>query len=75
MPVSQVGQALAGATILASVLYAVLGVLLMLGAYRLFDAIHTVNFNEELQKGNVAAGLAVAGVLIGVAIIVAAAIL
>lgn len=68
------GQALAAGPVLASILYAFVGVVLMLVAYRIFDYIHPVDFNEELKNGNVAAGLTVAGVLIGVAIIVAAAI-
>jgi uncharacterized membrane protein YjfL (UPF0719 family) len=75
MPASTLGQALAGGPVLASILYAFLGVALMLVAYRIFDAIHPLDFNAELEKGNVAAGVTVAGVLIGVAIIVAAAII
>lgn len=75
MPTNEPGQALAVMTLLSSVVYAFLGVLLMLGAYRLFDIIHPVDFNQELKNGNVAAGVAAAGILVGVAIIVAAAIL
>ena len=75
MPTVDHGTGLAGITIASSIVYAFLGVLLMLAAYRLFDIIHPIDFNEELRKGNVAAGLTVAGVLIGVAIIIAAAIL
>ncbi|MBI3946964.1 MAG: DUF350 domain-containing protein [Armatimonadetes bacterium] len=65
---------LSATTIGASILYALLGVILMLIAYRIFDWLHHVDFDQELKNGNMAAGVAVAGVLIGVAIIVAAAI-
>jgi len=75
MPTIGQGAGLGGLTIASSILYAFLGVLLLLAAYRLFDIIHPIDFNEELRKGNVAAGLTVAGLIIGVAIIIAAAIL
>jgi uncharacterized membrane protein YjfL (UPF0719 family) len=58
----------------SSIVYGVLGVLLMLAGYRIFDAIHPIDWVEELKKGNTAVGVASAGILIGVAIIVAAAI-
>jgi uncharacterized membrane protein YjfL (UPF0719 family) len=61
-------------TLLASVVYGLLGVFLMLVGYKLFDAIHPIDFVEELKKGNTAVGLASAGILIGVALIIAAAI-
>jgi putative membrane protein len=70
----QTGADLGVMTLLSSVVYGVLGVLLMLAGYKIFDAIHPIDFVEELKKGNVAVGLASAGILIGVALIVAAAI-
>jgi uncharacterized membrane protein YjfL (UPF0719 family) len=61
-------------TILSSIVYGLLGVLLMLVGYKIFDAMHPIDFVQELKDGNVAVGLTSAGILIGVALIVAAAI-
>jgi uncharacterized membrane protein YjfL (UPF0719 family) len=52
-------------------LYAGLGVALMFGAYRVIDAMTpSVNFNEELKRGNVAVGIFVASIFISIALII-----
>jgi uncharacterized membrane protein YjfL (UPF0719 family) len=71
---TQSGAELGVMTLLASVVYGLLGVILMLVGYKMFDAIHPIDFVQELKNGNVAVGVASAGILVGVAIIIAAAI-
>ena len=52
-------------------LYAVLGVVLMFLAYKVFDWLTPkVNFAEELKKGNIAVAIFIAALFIGIAIIV-----
>jgi len=58
----------------ASVVWAFLGVVLLLVAFRLFDAVNAVDYIGEIKKGNVAAGVVIGGVMIGMAIIIHAAI-
>ncbi len=59
----------------ASIVYAALGVVLLLVAYRLVDAFTPHNLSELIfERGNVAAAIVVGGFLIGLSIIIAAAI-
>jgi putative membrane protein len=56
-------------------LYAALGVVLMFIAYRVIDWLTpSVNFNEELRKGNVAVGIFIAAIFLSVALIVGKAL-
>ncbi len=56
-------------------LYAVLGVVLMFAAYRIIDILTpSVDFQEELKKGNVAVGLFIAAIFISVAIVIGGAL-
>ena len=61
-------------SMLASVVWALLGAALLLLAFRLFDWVNAVDYIAEIKKGNVAAGVVIAGVMIGMAIIIHAAI-
>lgn len=55
--------------------YAVLGVALMFGSYRVIDRLTPeVNFPEELRKGNVAVAIVIAAIFLAIAIIVAGAL-
>jgi uncharacterized membrane protein YjfL (UPF0719 family) len=52
-------------------LYATLGVVLMFVAYRFIDLVTpSVNFNEELKRGNVAVAIFVAAIFLSIAWIV-----
>ncbi len=52
-------------------LYAILGVVLMFLAYKVFDWLTPkVNFAEELKKGNIAVAIFIAALFMGIAIIV-----
>lgn len=60
--------------LMSSVVYAGVGAILLLIAYKVFDLINALKFTEEIGKGNTALGVVIAGFFIGMAIIVAAAI-
>ena len=58
-----------------NVLYAVIGVLLMYVAYRMFDILTPeVDFPAELQKGNIAVAIFVASIFISIALIIGKAL-
>ncbi len=61
-------------SIFSSVIWAIIGVLLLIFAFRIFDLSDPVRYHTEIEKGNVAAGVVMAGVMIGMAIIINAAI-
>ena len=52
-------------------MFGVLGILLSVIGYRLFDLVETrVDFADEIKKGNVAAAIVIAGFLIGICFII-----
>ncbi len=56
-------------------LYAVLGVVLMFAAYRLFDLLTPqVDFPDELKKGNVAVAIVIAALFLAIAVVIAGAL-
>ncbi len=58
-----------------SAVYALFGTLLLLVCFKVFDKILTkVDLEGEVRKGNVAAGILSAAVLIAIAVIIAASI-
>lgn len=65
---------LSSGALLSSVVYAVLGGLMLLLGYRVFDLINRVDFTAEIGKGNVAVGVLMAGFFIALSIVIAAAI-
>ncbi|MGN0027991.1 DUF350 domain-containing protein [Clostridium sp.] len=56
--------------LLLSLLFGAAGILVLVVGYKIFDAIIPADFNKELEKGNVAVAIFLAGALIGIAIIV-----
>jgi len=53
-------------------LYAILGVVLMFGAYRVIDLLTPeVDFPAELRKGNVAVAIFIAAIFLSVAMVIA----
>lgn len=60
--------------LLTSVIWAFIGLTLMFLGYKIFDWITPFNLDKEIDDGNVAAGVAAAGIFIAVAWIVAAVI-
>lgn len=61
--------------ILSSIIYFAIGMVFCAIGYKVFDIITPFDLNKEIDEHNVAAGLAVAGIFIGIAIVVSAAIL
>lgn len=58
-----------------NVLYAIIGVVLMYVAYRMFDILTPeVDFPAELQKGNIAVAIFVASIFISIALIIGKAL-
>lgn len=53
-------------------LYAILGVVLMFGAYRVIDLLTPeVDFPAELRKGNIAVAIFIAAIFLSVALVIA----
>ncbi|GAA0178335.1 hypothetical protein SH2C18_14070 [Clostridium sediminicola] len=61
--------------ILSSIIYFAIGMFFCALGYKVFDIITPFDLSKEIDEHNVAAGLAVAGIFIGVAIVVSAAII
>ncbi|MFL0268457.1 DUF350 domain-containing protein [Candidatus Clostridium radicumherbarum] len=53
-----------------SALFGLLGIVIMAIGYIIFDKMIPLDFNKELEKNNVAVAIVIAGLLIGIAIIV-----
>lgn len=61
--------------IVSTIIYFVIGMVFCAIGYKVFDIITPFDLNKEIDDHNVAAGLSVAGIFIGVAIVVSAAII
>jgi uncharacterized membrane protein YjfL (UPF0719 family) len=58
-----------------NILYAIVGVVLMWVSYRLFDRLSArIDFQEELQKGNVAVAIFIGSLFVAIAMIIAGAL-
>lgn len=56
-------------------LYAVLGVVLMFVAYRVFDLLTPqVNFPDELKKANIAVAIVIGALFLAIAVVIAGAL-
>jgi uncharacterized membrane protein YjfL (UPF0719 family) len=53
-----------------SAVFGLLGILVMSIGYIIFDKMIPLDFNKELEKNNISVGIVIAGLLIGIAIIV-----
>jgi uncharacterized membrane protein YjfL (UPF0719 family) len=60
--------------LLATAVYSVLGMIMLMIAYKVFDIVNALEFTKELEKNNQALGTVIAGFFIAIGIIVAAAI-
>ena len=59
----------------AAAIWSLLGIVLLVFGYKLFDwVLRKVDFDEELNKGNIAVAIVAAALIIGVSIIIHAAI-
>lgn len=58
-----------------NIVYAIIGVVMMYGSYRLFDLLSTrIDFQEELQKGNIAVAIVIGSIFIAIAMIISGAL-
>lgn len=53
-----------------SALFGLLGILVLAVGYVIFDKLIPLDFNKELENGNIAVAIVIAGMLLGIAIIV-----
>lgn len=60
--------------LLLTVLWAFIGLVLMFLGYKIFDWITPFNLDKEIDDGNVAAGVAAAGIFLAVAWIISAVV-
>lgn len=67
-------KALQPEVMLVSFIYAVLGMVFLMIAYKVFDIVNGLEFTKELEKNNQALGTVIGGFFIAIAIIIAAAI-
>lgn len=64
------------ATFVTSIFYALAGILLFILAYKVYDLIIPFDLTKELEEDkNIAVGIVIAGMIIGISIIIAAAIM
>ena len=62
--------------LVGSVIYSILGIVVLMAGFKIFDWITPFSLNTEIEeKNNTAAGVIVAGIMIALGLIVAAAIL
>ncbi|AMV20607.1 DUF350 domain-containing protein [Planctomyces sp. SH-PL14] len=62
-------------SVLIASLFGLVGILLSVIGYKLFDLIETkIDFAEEIKKGNTAAAIVIAGFLLGICFIIGRAI-
>ena len=67
---------LSGSVLLSTIVYGLIGILLCVAGYFAFDKIAGLNLKHELvEDQNVALGIMLAGVFIGIALVVAAVML
>lgn len=59
----------------AVIFWAILGMLLLLAADHIIDRIDPMGFDKEIKNGNIAAAIVMSALIIGVAIIIYAAML
>lgn len=60
---------------IATVVYALLSLVLMFAGYKIFDLITPFNFNEEIKEKNPAAAIVIASLFISIALIVKTSII
>jgi len=62
--------------VIGTIVYSALGLVVLLVGFKIFDLVTPFSLNKEIaEDNNVAAGVVVAGIMIGLGIIVAAAII
>jgi uncharacterized membrane protein YjfL (UPF0719 family) len=60
--------------VLESLGWTLFGIVLLYGAVWLFDRFDPINYREEIRNGNLAAGIIVAAIILGIAAIIVSVI-
>jgi len=61
--------------VILSVVYGILGMILLIGGYVLFNVVlKSIDFNQELKNKNVAVAIVIAGFMIAIGIIIASVV-
>lgn len=60
--------------VLSSVVFGLLGIIIMMLSYKAIDWVIPADLNKEIEKGNLAAGVVIAGVFIAIAMIISTSI-
>jgi uncharacterized membrane protein YjfL (UPF0719 family) len=60
--------------VIESLGWTLFGIVLLYGAVWLFDRLDPINYREEIRSGNVAAGMIVAAIILGIAAIIVSVI-
>ncbi len=58
----------------STIIFGVVGIVLSIAGFKLFDWITPVSFDKELEKGNVAVGILCGAIVIGICHVIAAAL-
>jgi uncharacterized membrane protein YjfL (UPF0719 family) len=61
-------------TIAVTTIYAIVGAILLMAAYKVFDLINPLDFDKEIANNNISLSIMVAGFFVSMAIIIASAI-
>ena len=70
---ANISNVLCGQAILGTAIYAILGVIILMAAYKVFDIINPLDFDKEISNNNMALGVMMAGFFISIALIIASA--
>ncbi|MEI6713692.1 MAG: DUF350 domain-containing protein [Verrucomicrobiota bacterium] len=60
--------------LMATAAFGLVGILLSVIGYKIFDAVIPVSFSKELQNGNIAIGILCGSIVIGICHVIAAAL-
>ncbi len=63
-----------GDALLATAAFGIVGIVLSLFGFKLFDWMVPVCFSKELEKGNVAVGILCGAIIVGVCLVISAAL-
>jgi uncharacterized membrane protein YjfL (UPF0719 family) len=61
-------------TVAVTTLYAIMGAILLMAAYKVFDIINPLDFDKEIANNNISLSIMIAGFFLSMALIIAAAI-
>ena len=58
----------------STAIFGLVGIVLSIIGFKLFDWITPVSFDKELEKGNIAVGILCGAIVIGISLVIAAAL-